>query len=562
MLKAKHILCLLCLAFTLSHAQKPFQDSLKRSSSAFIERIQTASPEEITTFENTFFAIQNKDEHWVESALELAYHFYKKEKFQQSLVYTNAAIEVSNILNDNTLLAKCYLRKGNIYKQQGKNENALEAYYTLLEFALKADNVNYQLLARMNIAVIHRMMQQYEKALQACTEALQSIHETKYYGKKNHVNLLTILSETHLNMENYDAALHHIETGLTMSDTLNYTLGKVDLGIKKGIIHYKKEAYNLALEYLYKADELLKNDTLTNDFHQKIYANYFISACLYQQKKYQKTVDRLQESITILKKDPKRDTYVLDTYLLLSKSYNKLKNTEQTLHWHDEYIILNEVLEKDKNKLQNIIYEKETQYFKDEIARLKKEKEKGNTMIWYVVIFAAIVSVIGVLIVFRSIKKQQSSKETLQELTSTINVLATQNKKLTTKKTPQKLFDIEDEKVHSILKKIAKLEASEYYLNLECSLSAMAKKLKTNRSYLSQIIKTHKKKRFNDYINDLRIDYTLDRLKNDKKFRLFSVTSIAKEVGYKSDYSLVKHFKERTGVKPSNYIKNLLDSNS
>jgi AraC-like DNA-binding protein len=88
----------------------------------------------------------------------------------------------------------------------------------------------------------------------------------------------------------------------------------------------------------------------------------------------------------------------------------------------------------------------------------------------------------------------------------------------------------------------------------------MAKKLKTNRSYLSQIIKMHKKKKFNAYINDLRITYTINRLQTDTKFCKFSVASIAKEVGYKSDYSFVKHFKERTKVKPSDYIKKILEA--
>ena len=104
----------------------------------------------------------------------------------------------------------------------------------------------------------------------------------------------------------------------------------------------------------------------------------------------------------------------------------------------------------------------------------------------------------------------------------------------------QKLFDTEDEKVATILKGIDKLETSHYFLNLYYSLSTMAKNLKTNRSYLSQIIKTHKKKKFNEFINDLRITYAINRLQTDKQFCKFSISSIAKEVGHKSDYSFVK----------------------
>jgi len=82
-----------------------------------------------------------------------------------------------------------------------------------------------------------------------------------------------------------------------------------------------------------------------------------------EQEKYQQTVDKLLKTIKLLEKDTKRDAYILDIYLLLSKSYNKLKNTEETLFWHDEYLKLNTILEKDEDKVQTKIYEQETQQF-------------------------------------------------------------------------------------------------------------------------------------------------------------------------------------------------------
>ncbi|WP_430408816.1 helix-turn-helix domain-containing protein [Kordia sp.] len=562
MLKAVHILCLLFLTCTLSHAQNATTSIQNLSTNELVIRIKTVSPKEVNLYITTFLKSQDKDENWTKNALDVAYHFYKKENYEQSMQFANVAIENSKRLKDDSLLLKCYLRKGNIYNQLGENENALESYYALFDLSSKIENVNYQFLASMNIAVIHRIMQQYDKALEKCTEALNSIEKTNYKGKKNHVNLLTIISETYLNMEQFEAALTYIKTGLAISETLNYEHGKVDLLIKKGIIFYKKEAYNLALEYLHKADEILKNNSLPNSFYQKTYTNYFLAACFFQQENYQKTVSQLLKTIDLLKKDPKRDAYIIDTYLLLAKSYNKLKNTDQTLYWHEEYLKLNTLLEKDKSSIRTKIYEKETQYFKDEIALLKQEKQQSNTISWYAIICAIFFIILGIIAVLRMIRKQKSSRAIVDDLTSTIHTLDAENKNLVTRKKAQKLFDIEATKVTSILKKIEKLEATEYFLKLECSLSAMAKKLKTNRSYLSQIIKTHKKKSFNDYINDLRIEYTIHRLNTDKKFCLFSITSIAKEVGYKSDYSLVKHFKERTGQKPSIYIKNILEVKS
>jgi YesN/AraC family two-component response regulator len=116
---------------------------------------------------------------------------------------------------------------------------------------------------------------------------------------------------------------------------------------------------------------------------------------------------------------------------------------------------------------------------------------------------------------------------------------------------------IQDKKVQEILARLDKLETSLYFLNSNCSLQNVAKKIKTNTSYLSKIIGSHKQKKFTEYINELRIQYVLKRLKEDSKFRKYAIKNIAEEIGYKSTNSFTKHFKAHTKLYPSFYILNL-----
>ena len=102
-----------------------------------------------------------------------------------------------------------------------------------------------------------------------------------------------------------------------------------------------------------------------------------------------------------------------------------------------------------------------------------------------------------------------------------------------------------------------KLKEQKYFLKQECNSYNVAKKIKTNTSYLSKVINSHFQKNFNTYINDLRINYAIVRLKNDSRFRSFSIQSIAEELGYKSADSFTKYFKQDTGLNPSFYIKQL-----
>jgi len=85
----------------------------------------------------------------------------------------------------------------------------------------------------------------------------------------------------------------------------------------------------------------------------------------------------------------------------------------------------------------------------------------------------------------------------------------------------------------------------------------MAKKLKTNTSYLSKIINNHLDKSFSIYINELRINYAILELKNNKRLRQYSVKAIAEDMGYKNADAFSRYFRAATGISPSVYIKKI-----
>ena len=108
-----------------------------------------------------------------------------------------------------------------------------------------------------------------------------------------------------------------------------------------------------------------------------------------------------------------------------------------------------------------------------------------------------------------------------------------------------------------ILDRLKRFEEKEQFLSNKCTLNYVAKKVKTNSTYFSIVLQKHKNKKFVQYITDLRIEYALQRLKNDGIFRSFDVKSIAQEVGFNTAESFSKAFKKRAGIYPSFYVKNL-----
>lgn len=77
---------------------------------------------------------------------------------------------------------------------------------------------------------------------------------------------------------------------------------------------------------------------------------------------------------------------------------------------------------------------------------------------------------------------------------------------------------ISDKVESEILMKLENFEKNKGFLNPTITISILAKDLDTNIKYLSSILNNVKQKSFNNYINELRIDYIVKILKEDKNF--------------------------------------------
>lgn len=113
-----------------------------------------------------------------------------------------------------------------------------------------------------------------------------------------------------------------------------------------------------------------------------------------------------------------------------------------------------------------------------------------------------------------------------------------------------------------ILKRLEEFEKSTLYLEKQLRLAGLAKYLKTNTRYLSIILNEKKNKSFNNYINQLRIEYILDKLNNDPIYLNYKISYLAKESGFASQSSFSSSFKEIAGMPPSTYIKLIINKNS
>ncbi|MFK7783938.1 MAG: helix-turn-helix domain-containing protein [Crocinitomicaceae bacterium] len=118
-------------------------------------------------------------------------------------------------------------------------------------------------------------------------------------------------------------------------------------------------------------------------------------------------------------------------------------------------------------------------------------------------------------------------------------------------------FSMNDEKEKEILTALEKLVDNEYYLKADFGLQSVAKKIKTNTTYLSHVVNKNYGKSFSEYSNELKMNYVIRQMIENKTFRMYSTQAIAESVGYKSAVSFTRSFKKRTGVTPVQFLKSI-----
>jgi AraC-like DNA-binding protein len=471
--------------------------------------------------------------------------------YELAIKYSDSAITSANRLKDELSKAVAFLVRGNAIIYLGNNKGALENYLKALDIGNKRNELELKVRAKANIAKVKRRMEFFEEALEIYKNNALIAEKNTFEDRLIVINSYMGIGGTFLRLRQPDSTLHYAKIGLQKSLAANDDEGVSYFYIDIGIAYFIKGDFEVAINYLTKAGRITKR---LNNQKRLTEIYYYIGKSFYELKNYDTAITFLKkvETIVATKNSTAKNNFnppeLLGTYRALSNSYEKLGQHEEYLAYTTKYSELNA-----HNEVQNIEVIKELyETIRKKNNDLSSLTSKLENRLIYVILFTIFVIGLCGFFLFKFIKIRKQNKVIFEKLVSQIEV-----KKVIEKK-PN--FTIQDKKVEAILEGLEKLEQSLYFLNSNCNLQNMAKKVKTNTTYLSKIISDYKHKKFYEYINELRIEYVLKRLKEDSKFRNYSIKHIAEEIGYKSTNSFTKYFKAHTKLYPSYYIKNLEDT--
>lgn len=490
------------------------------------------------------------------------------ETLPNALKYLDSLQVITKNSKEDYYPARTYLLRGNLYFKSDNLQAALNNYVLGLKYAKEKRNKRQIAIADISIAYLNNYIGKHGETTKTLKYYLYNVD---YLNDDERNNLKLNLADAYIEINKMGSAYTLIQEGLQSSknrkDAYVYhqnlsLLGYYDLKLKK----YEESVRNLlnCKKYFFSTNDQSKrnqNYTLLN--LGKAYAG-------------------LQEKNKAIENFTKIDSMVLKTnyvfpelrevYTYLIEYYKGTKDKEKQLYYVERFLKVDHTLD---SQFRYISRELPRRY---DTPKLLQEKQditnelKKKKMFFYISLGILIVVLLLFINIYLKYKKAEKKHTKIaQDLIQSVNENKTKieielKEGISRNDLLQKSLESVEDKANkpisediaqSILKELDIFEAKYQFLNTGITLGSLAKKIRTNSKYLSEIINTYKGKNFAGYLNDLRIDYAIRRLAEDRKFRSYKISSIAEELGYNTEQAFTLAFKKRTGTPLSIYLKEI-----
>lgn len=495
------------------------------------------------TEDNTFFVAHG----WV-----LCADSYKDQELY--LTYIDSTIQLTEKNYNKEFPARAYLLKGDYFYRKQLFAQALRNYGLANQFALQKTNARIIYKSNRAIGLLNDDFEMYENALELFKESYEYAENEELASSLEDLDLV---SKEYINLQILDSAMYYNDKGI--KETFNTDKKELyhSFVMNSGIIYYYKKEYQRSIDSLLKGMLYSeRNDLMSN----MIDAYYYLGKSYDQTNNVQNSIVYLEKTDSLLKIAGKVKPAIFDTYKILIKKYQKKENPIKTKFYADRLSVMDSIAKQVyTDSVKSIITSYKT-------PKIVSKDDKRLTDLWDEVRYFRLVAfgtipllfiLIGLLIYLY--KDRNQYKKSFNAVVAYNNTLSEESKKRTDNEEDTKVneLNISKETVDSILKGITTFENNKKYLNKKYSLSFLAKEINTNSTYLSKVINIYMGKNFSNYLHDLRIGYAIDRLRDDRQFRLYSIKGISEEVGFKNSESFSKAFHKKTGIYPSAFIKKL-----
>jgi len=485
----------------------------------------------------------------------------------------NAVLEIEKEINFQQY-PDCYSDlnslKSYIYTERGEYDLALDTGLKLLDKGEKSKNQYVLMRAYSSLSHYYLRIENFKTALSYCLKGLDcviNLKDIQYIFPK--IDEIARMSAKLNDIETaFEAYAYYLELETKIQSPGSFIQSVVYMNIADISIHNNE--FEKAQNYLSQALEL----NVVNNYRFRIPRALILQAELNLKTKdtlnaiinYEKSIDAA-EAINAF-------DVVKSNSAILAKLYRMQNNFAKLYEYNTLFTAIRDSLFNNEKEQKIIILEARRKI--KEVTQKKKILELENiaqkAKFHSIIILLFFVLLISLFVAYAYLKVKGKNKllyhrtielaEIQLKLREQLNEIEKTKSKLNVKSedgTSQKSSNIINDDIKDIiLSKLEKLEENLFFIDQNCTLNQMAQQLKTNPKYLSQVINQEKKCHFNNYINELRINYLLGRLITDEEFRESKLSYISASIGYNNLNTFNAAFKKRQGILPSYFISELM----
>ncbi|WP_130734200.1 helix-turn-helix domain-containing protein [Flavobacterium sp. J27] len=451
---------------------------------------------------------------------------------------------------------------------------ALKKYQEGKKIAESINDIVQTVKFNANIGLINKNIKNYDIAITTFKKSLLLVNQNFEVFPKEEIN--SMISNIHLNISNcyerkfqekkdikkIDSALYHTQKALQY--TRNNGLLKMRSLTSLGNIYFLKDDYTNSKKAYQSALIIAKEIGMLADYNTLLcnlgHINYY-----YKKEKEALVYFTKVDSLYQAEESNLTEEYVLSNYYL-AKIYNILGKNEEASKYSKKYLENYEAMAvKEIKETLDINNTLNNQKLQEEMIQINKQhqKEKIIKITTWVIILSLL---LFLLFYFRKKNKLriQQVKQTAEKFQLEIEKTKSKNIALQNEiedfkkeKKPKNTVTIDSEKEEQIVTMLLALEKKEVFLNHDFTQPFVAKKIKTNTAYLSHVVNKRFGKTFSEYANDLKINYAIHQMKTNPIYRKYNTQAIAESVGFKSAVSFRKSFNKKTGLSPTQFLKQI-----
>ncbi len=490
----------------------------------------------------------------------VTYHYYND--YDTAFVFYQKAVKFLQNSQEYILQAKTLNNIALIEKKRGFYNVSIKYYQQSLDLYDKIEDEFGKASVYQNIGVIYWEQKNYQQALESFNFTEKIYQNTGDFNDLAGVyaNLGLIYND----MNDTAKALYYYDEAIELYSQSDNKKGIATILVNKAVL--------VDAAGFYDDSKLLFEQALI--IFEDIKYNTGIFVCKVNLSRIYAINGNAQLAISTvlqaLSNQSNQINYLKDAYLILAKNYTSLNDYKSAYYYLDKYVKINDtIFSLEKNKQINELRTKyETDKKEAKIIILQKdaqivqlEMDKKDKRIRTITIFLILIVLFSVVSIYLYFQKQKSYLALVEQNVKLAKSDIEKEKRTkisSVSKTIKKQTETnlnESQKKELIDNIIVLMEEEKYFLNSQFTINDFAKKIHSNRNYLSQIINEHFHTNFNNFVNEYRIKEARKMLLSSD-YQNYTIEGIANEVGFHSKATFNTAFKKFTGVTPSFFKKN------